>query len=526
MISLRNLCQQRRWASSVKSASSHGKEIVQVVRRGESSIITRLTMRERVADKAPTGGDVGVWKVTRQRRNDGEIIIPPSGQGEQDAAKMHAGKSIGSVIVHRLQASVTAVKNTLIMTFLPKSYPDSVSPDYLPYTLWHFAHCVSGTITGTLSTQALLQALGMGLGTSIGLAATTNWIIKDGFGLLGGVLYAAFFGSRFDSQARRYRFLAALSIQAATLAELLTPLVPQLFLPMASLSNVGKNVGWLAASATKASMHKGFARGDNLGDITAKSGAQATLAGLVGTTGGIAISWAMSVVSGGAMISPWTMFYAFAPLSLFNLWSAYKANMAVVTRSLNVERGELALRNAVVGLTSSSNQTLDANAVSRILQDIPTPVAISKLETFVMPYKSSFKIPLEIEPDISRAVASIDRDTAEAFWDGVGVSNYRIHVSTLRPVGSPVQQTKVCLWFLEGSSPEDHIKGFLHACMVRLALESGVEYQNSTALIVETRKGLDISFAPIMQRLMENGWMTEYTHIADRNARINFKAMQ
>lgn len=41
-----------------------------------------------------------------------------------------------------------------------------------------------------MSTQALLQALGMGAGVSIGLAATTNWIIKDGFGLLGGLIYA------------------------------------------------------------------------------------------------------------------------------------------------------------------------------------------------------------------------------------------------------------------------------------------------------------------------------------------------
>jgi hypothetical protein len=33
----------------------------------------------------------------------------------------------------------------------------------------------------------------------MGLAATTNWIIKDGFGLLGGVLYAGLMGSRFDA---------------------------------------------------------------------------------------------------------------------------------------------------------------------------------------------------------------------------------------------------------------------------------------------------------------------------------------
>jgi hypothetical protein len=43
-----------------------------------------------------------------------------------------------------------------------------------------------------ISTQALLSALGMGTG-SLPIAATLNWIIKDGFGLLGGVFYTSLF---------------------------------------------------------------------------------------------------------------------------------------------------------------------------------------------------------------------------------------------------------------------------------------------------------------------------------------------
>ncbi|KAI8849178.1 vitamin B6 photo-protection and homoeostasis-domain-containing protein [Chytridium lagenaria] len=345
------------------------------------------------------------------------------------------------------------------MTFLPKNYPDSVTRDYLPYTLWHFAHSVSGTITGTLSTQALLQALGMGVGASIGIAATTNWIIKDGFGLLGGVLYAAFFGSRFDSQARRYRFLAAGSIQAATLAELLTPLVPQFFLPMASLSNVGKNIGWLAASATKASMHKGFAKEDNLGDITAKSGAQATLAGLVGTTGGIAISWLVAVASGGGTaVSPWVMFYAFAPLSAFNLWSAYRANLAVTTRSFNIERCELAIAETV-------GKICEGGDVGEAVKNILSPKEVGGKETFVMPFRSTYRIGLEVEPPIAKTLDRMDFETSMAFLNGAsrtGGEMYRIFMA---------EEGKIYLWFVEGSAPEDHIKGFYHACVVRQMME-------------------------------------------------------
>jgi hypothetical protein len=48
----------------------------------------------------------------------------------------------------------------------------------------------------------MLHALGLGAGTSIGLAATTNWIIKDGFGQLGGVLFAGLMGTRFDASPK------------------------------------------------------------------------------------------------------------------------------------------------------------------------------------------------------------------------------------------------------------------------------------------------------------------------------------
>ena len=41
-----------------------------------------------------------------------------------------------------------------------------------------------------LSMQAMLSAIGVGSG-SIPLAATLNWILKDGLGQLGGVIFAS-----------------------------------------------------------------------------------------------------------------------------------------------------------------------------------------------------------------------------------------------------------------------------------------------------------------------------------------------
>ena len=65
-------------------------------------------------------------------------------------------------------------------------------------------------------------------------------MIKDGLGHLGGVFYAAFVSDRFDSEPKRHRLRSVLAMQAASLLELVTPLWPNMFLLIASLSNVGK----------------------------------------------------------------------------------------------------------------------------------------------------------------------------------------------------------------------------------------------------------------------------------------------
>jgi hypothetical protein len=166
-------------------------------------------------------------------------------------------------------------------TFLPFGYPQTTHPNYLPYAKWLFLHNILGSACSVLSTQSLLLAVGLSSGT-IPLAATLNWIIKDGLGQFGGVLYISKLGHLFDIETKRLRFQAAVMMNIASFLELLTPLMPHLFLPIASLSNIAKNISWLAASATRAQIHNNLALENNLGDITGKSGSQNTAAGLLG----------------------------------------------------------------------------------------------------------------------------------------------------------------------------------------------------------------------------------------------------
>ena len=85
----------------------------------------------------------------------------------------------------------------------------------------------------------------------------------------------------------------------------------------ASIANIGKNVGFLAASASRAAIHQSLSMGgtsasgcdtdkslkaSNLGDVTAKSGSQTIVASLLGTAIGIFLSRTFCVEHGTAGI--------------------------------------------------------------------------------------------------------------------------------------------------------------------------------------------------------------------------------
>ena len=238
-----------------------------------------------------------------------------------------------------------------------------------------------------LSTQALLVAVGVGTQSAAPMAAALNWVMKDGVGQLGGVIFASQLGKggidfdtvrdkiakltgplqnqgvrdennknitatntttttqqtkkkrgnfqrgTADSNPKRWRMVAALALDLSTFMEICTPMMgPEWFLPCASIANIGKNVGFLAASASRAAIHQSLSMGgsssassmttavpdgsdlreerdktksevssnktsppssttastvSNLGDVTAKSGSQAIVASLAGTVIGI-----------------------------------------------------------------------------------------------------------------------------------------------------------------------------------------------------------------------------------------------
>ncbi|KAJ0936838.1 putative Root UVB sensitive family [Helianthus annuus] len=74
---------------------------------------------------------------------------------------------------------------------LPEGFPESVTSDYMEYSLWRGVQGVAAQVSSVLATQSLLYAVGLGKG-AIPTAAAVNWVLKDGIGYLSKIFLSKF----------------------------------------------------------------------------------------------------------------------------------------------------------------------------------------------------------------------------------------------------------------------------------------------------------------------------------------------
>ena len=95
--------------------------------------------------------------------------------------------------------------NTL---FLPVGYPDSVADGYLEYQFYDSIQGLCTYLRGVVSTSALLSAAGVGNAEATAMSAAMVWAIRDGFGMIGGLLFSYKASPHFDAHVKEFRLLA------------------------------------------------------------------------------------------------------------------------------------------------------------------------------------------------------------------------------------------------------------------------------------------------------------------------------
>lgn len=83
----------------------------------------------------------------------------------------------------------------------------------------------------------------MGKG-AIPVAAAVNWVLKDGIGYLSKIMLSKY-GRHFDVNPKGWRLFADLLENAAFGMEILTPVFPQLFVPIGAVAGAGRSAAAL-----------------------------------------------------------------------------------------------------------------------------------------------------------------------------------------------------------------------------------------------------------------------------------------
>jgi hypothetical protein len=289
----------------------------------------------------------------------------------------------------------------------------------------------------------------------------------------------------FDSDPKRWRMLAAMALDAATLMEILSPLCPSsLILPVASVANIGKNIGFLTASASRAALHQSVAITGNLGDVTAKAGSQAIMASLIGTSVGIGLS---------SLLQHDTLNFAmgFFFLSVIHQGCNYLSLKYVPLAHFNMQRLGLVLDDLV------ERQLHNNSTVLSVL----SPSHVSKKETFfplsppdILKTKEWLRIgrPLEqVCPDPNQLQRLINLVPKECQ-----------HFLSINDDG------KIDVVYFTKATGEDVICGIYHAWLARMILQDGGVSKNNIDTIQSTFRQVQETYPTLLKQLTEQGWNT------------------
>ncbi|KAG1328227.1 putative protein root UVB sensitive 6 [Cocos nucifera] len=200
---------------------------------------------------------------------------------------------------------------------------------------WRALKHFFGGAMGVFTTQTLLSSVGVSRNRATPGAIAINWILKDGAGRVGKMLFARQ-GKKFDYDLKQLRFAGDLLMELGAGVELATSAVPHLFLPLACAANVAKNVAAVTSTSTRTPIYKAYAKGENIGDVTAKGECVGNIADLLGTGLSILIS----------KRNP-SLLASFAFLSCGYVFSSYQEVKSVVLNTLNRARFTVAVESFI-----------------------------------------------------------------------------------------------------------------------------------------------------------------------------------
>ncbi|KAG1675383.1 hypothetical protein FOA52_012302 [Chlamydomonas sp. UWO 241] len=421
------------------------------------------------------------------------------------------------------------VRGMLATTFLPAGYPSSTGANYISYCTWSGVTNFAVTANSVLASTFLLYSVGLGAG-SIAAAGALNWVLKDGLGQLGTLIFGKVIAHNFDIHSKSWYFLSNVMLMLATAIEMCTIVVPQHFLIMASVANCIKGLAWMANGSTRSVFNLSFAKDNNIADITAKSTSQWIFASLFGTAIGASMCTTVGQNVPVAMA-------CYSLLAGITIYSAYKTCKNVPLPTLNNTRLQLLaqlflgrVREAAAaksrsqrrqGYTSwdkdggggddaidDSQIEYDRSFDEELAHKIPSPVMLASDEPLALIAKALNDDRL-MNPRIFVGGSLYETVAGDPELLIVLLATFKYsHYMVLPSTGF------IHVVLHEAADQRDICQAYLHACILRTRTRQGVRLHAGE--MAELRIALQDSLlaaerltTPFMNALSECGWRTE-----------------
>lgn len=233
--------------------------------------------------------------------------------------------------------SISSMSKILKQTFLPIGFPKSTPPDYLSYQFWNLLQDLCSYLRGIMATRAVLISMGVGRAEVTAYQATIQWLLRDGAGLIGSLMFTSLSSYNFGQNVKIWRLFADMINNVGITLDMLAPMLSYhnsaIILCIAS---VCKALCGVAAGATGAAINAHFgSMYNNNADIMAKNGAQHNIVTLIG------LGMSIWLAKAADEASPSMIWIVYIILTVVHMYSNYRAMRVLSLRSLNIVRYEL-----------------------------------------------------------------------------------------------------------------------------------------------------------------------------------------
>ncbi|UJR30983.1 hypothetical protein I4U23_018494 [Adineta vaga] len=228
--------------------------------------------------------------------------------------------------------SNTSLTSLFRAFFYPDNYPLGVSSDYGIFQFYNILQTGCIAISGALAFSALFRGMGVGQNASNYLAASIVWLLKDGAGMIGRIIFAWGFAASFDANCKRWHFLGDILNDVACILDLITPYFQSALLIISSLSNICRAITGVIHGSTRTVIFQHQARNNNVADITAKCSSLETMVSLLALFVNVVLL---------SMLPSTFIWPIFLTLTGGHLWANYKAKRCILFNIFNHQRFHL-----------------------------------------------------------------------------------------------------------------------------------------------------------------------------------------